>query len=72
MSCLLLLPLFVGPLRAADGPADQPVGVVCHVQVLSDKVPDVSSLEAWKRAFLKDGMTDQDKALAAWRTTVMV
>jgi hypothetical protein len=45
--------------------------VVSHIQVLSDKVPDVSSLDAWKRSFLKEGMTDQEKALAAWRTTVM-
>src|SRR5436190_15456472 len=51
--------------RAAD-----PVGVVCHVKVLSDKVPDVSSMEAWKRSFIKDGMSDRDKALAAWRTAV--
>jgi hypothetical protein len=48
-----------------------PAGVVCHVKVVSDKVPDVSSLEAWKASFLKDGMTDQEKGLAAWRTTVM-
>jgi hypothetical protein len=47
-----------------------PVGVVCNVKVVSDKVPDVSSLEAWKKTFLKDGMTDREKALAAWRTTV--
>ncbi len=70
MSCQLLLHLLLGSLGAA-APADQAVGVVCHVQVLSDKVPDISSMEAWKRAFIKDGMTDQDKALAAWRTTVM-
>jgi len=48
-----------------------PVGVVCHIKVLSDKVDDVSSMEAWKKSFLKDGMTDRDKALAAWRSTVM-
>ena len=47
------------------------VGVVCHVKVLSDKVPDVSSLEAWRRNFLKEGMSDSEKALAAWKTTVM-
>jgi hypothetical protein len=44
---------------------------MCNIQVLSDKVPDVSSMEAWKRSFLKPGMSDRDKALAAWRTTVM-
>jgi hypothetical protein len=41
------------------------------VKVLSDKVPDVSNLEAWRKSFLKDGMSDRDKALAAWRATVM-
>ena len=64
---LSLLPLGAGP--SANGPA--PAGVVCHVQLVSDKVPDVSSLAAWQRSFLKEGMTDQEKALAAWRTTVM-
>ena len=56
--------------RADDAPKASAVGVVCGVQVLSDKVPDVSSLDAWKRSFLKDGMTDREKALAAWRTAV--
>ena len=44
----------------------QPAGVVSHVSVLSDKVEDVSSLDAWKRSFIKDGMTDQQKATAIW------
>jgi hypothetical protein len=48
-----------------------PAGVVCHIKVVSDKVPDVSSMEAWKKSFLRAGMTDLEKALAAWRTTVM-
>jgi hypothetical protein len=46
----------------------QPVGVVSHVKVLSDKVQDVSSMEAWKKSFIKEGMSDQEKALAAWKT----
>jgi len=56
---------------AAWAGAAPDVGVVCHVKVLSDKVPDVSSLEAWKQSFIKDGMTDEQKALAAWKTRVM-
>jgi hypothetical protein len=64
---LALLPAFAAGVQ----PAQQPVGVVCNVQVISDKVPDVSSIDAWKKSFLKDGMTDEEKALAAWRTTVM-
>src|SRR3954469_18693352 len=58
-------------LLAAAAPGPQPpVGVVSHVKVLSDKVPDVSSLDAWKQSFIKDGMTDQQKALAVWETVV--
>jgi len=64
LACLLLAP----PTSATD---ETPVGVVCNVKVLSDKVADVSSMEAWQRSFLKPGMSDRDKALAAWRTTVM-
>ena len=48
----------------------QPVGVVCNVKVLSDKVPDVSSLEAWRKSFIKDGMSDKDKALAIFNSEV--
>jgi hypothetical protein len=70
MPCqLATLLLLAAP--AAD-PADAaPPAVVCHVKVVSDKVPDVSGIEAWRRSFLKDGMTDREKALAAWRTAVM-
>ena len=44
----------------------QPVGVVCNVKVVSDKVKDVSSLEAWKKSYLKEGMSDKDKGIAIW------
>lgn len=50
--------------------AARPVGIVSHVKVLSDKVPDVSSMEAWKQAFIRDDMTDAEKALAVWQTAV--
>jgi hypothetical protein len=62
MPCQLAPLLF---LAVAADPA-----VVCHVKVVSDKVPDVSNMEAWQRSFLKEGMTDREKALAAWRTAV--
>ncbi len=48
----------------------QPVGIVSHVKVLSDQVPDVSSMEAWKQSSIRDGMTDAEKALAVWQTAV--
>ena len=59
-----------GLLTLLLAPAAEPVGVVCNLKVVSDKVPDVSSMEAWKASFLKDGMTDREKALAAWRTAM--
>ena len=65
LACLLL----ASPAGAAQDTRDESsVGVVCHVKVLSDKVPDVSNLDAWAKSFLKDGMTDAEKALAVWRT----
>lgn len=44
--------------------------VVSHIKVLSDKVEDVSNLEAWKKSFIKDDMTDEQKAIAVWRSNV--
>jgi len=46
------------------------VAVVSHIKVLSDKVEDVSSPEAWKKAYILPGMSDQEKALAIWKTVV--
>ena len=63
----LVVLLLAMPAIAAE-PA--PVGVVSHVKVVSDKVEDVSSLEAWKKSFLKEGMSDEKKALAIWETVV--
>ena len=69
-SIVLLGSVATSVVQAAEPPHGSP-GVVCNVKVLSDKVPDVSSMEAWKRSFLKPGMSDQERALAAWRTVVM-
>jgi hypothetical protein len=49
----------------AEGPA-----WVANVKVTSDKVRDVSSLQAWKASYLREGMTDKDKALAIWESVV--
>lgn len=68
---LIAVPIVFPPsARGADAPG-KPVGVVSHVKVLSDKVRDVSSIEAWKRSFLRDGMSDQEKAIAIWRSVAM-
>ncbi len=69
--CLLLVPalsLGAQETRSSNGGAGSPVGVVCRIKVLSDKVPDISSLEAWKRSYIRDGMTETEKALAVWKT----
>jgi hypothetical protein len=47
-----------------------PVGIVSHVKVLSDKIEDVSSLDAWQKSFIKEGMSDEKKALAIWETVL--
>ena len=54
----------------APAPSGPQPGVVSFVQVTSDRVDDVSSLEAWRRAFIHDGMSDADKAQAVWRSVV--
>jgi len=71
MSFPLLPFLLLSPLPVSAPHSREQVGVVCNVKVVSDKVPDVTSLDAWKKSFLKAGMSDRDKALAAWRTVVM-
>lgn len=67
-ACRLLLLSSFGLFPFAAG-AETPA-VVSHVSVVSDKTEDVSSLEAWRRSFIKEGMTDQQKALAVWQSVV--
>lgn len=53
-------------LFCAAAPADP--AITSHIKILSDHVPDVSSLQAWKASFIKPNMTDEEKAMAIWRT----
>src|SRR3982751_2375626 len=55
---------------ASSGSAAETPAVVSHINIISDKTEDVSSLEAWRKSFIKDGMTDQQKAMAVWQTVV--
>ena len=55
--------LVVLPLRAE-------VGIVSHINILSDGVKDVSSLQAWRESFIRDDMSDKEKAMAIWETVV--
>src|SRR5581483_7941746 len=52
------------------GGASGAPGVVSFVKVVSDRVEDVSSLDAWQRSFLRSDMSDEEKALAVWRSVV--
>src|SRR5260221_8656164 len=61
---IVLVMLACGAARGGD------VAVVSHVSIVSDKTEDVSSLEAWKRSFIKEGMTDQQKAMAVWQSVL--
>src|SRR6516225_3834965 len=70
IACCCILIASAPTRRAAAAERASSPGVVCHIKVLSDKVEDVSSLEAWKRSFIKPGMTDRQKALAIWETVV--
>jgi len=68
MVVLIAAAALVSPTFGQDR---KPVGVVSHVKVLSDKVPDVSSMEAWKKSYITDDMTDEQKMLAIWKTVVL-
>jgi len=48
--------------------ANRPVGVVSFVKVLSNKIPDVSSLAAWKKSYIKDDMSEEQKAQTIWKS----
>jgi len=65
-----LASFMTGPGMAQTA-SDSSVGVVSRIQVLSGNVRDVSSMEAWKRSFIKDGMTDAEKAQAIFNSIVM-
>jgi hypothetical protein len=63
---LLVAPLL--PAQESRATSTSAAGVVCQIKVVSDKVPDVSTMEAWKKSTIKDSMTDEEKALAVWKT----
>ena len=64
-ACLLTLPLTFLAGHAAENARP---GIVSHIKVLSDKVEDVSSLDAWKKSFIREGMTEEEKAMAVWQS----
>src|SRR5436190_2530355 len=66
---ILIAPVVSAQERKLVSPkSPDQVGVVCHVKVVSDKVPDMTNLDTWKKHYLKDGMTDEQKAMTVWKT----
>ena len=66
---LLAIIASASTVHAAAARSDAPA-VVCNVNVTSDKVRDVSNPDAWKKSYLKDGMSDRDKGIAIWESVV--
>ena len=69
-SCRFLLSALLFCLPCGSPCAGEPVGVVSNVKVVSDKVEDVSSVEALLKSVIKEGMTGEQKALALWNVVV--
>ncbi len=65
-----LVPALLAGASRSRAAQSEPCGVVANVKVVSDKVKDVSSLEAWKKSYIREGMSDGDKALAVWESVV--
>jgi hypothetical protein len=70
--CLAVSVGFAFAARLVEGASTQEAkpGVVSHIKVVSDKVDDVSSLEAWKKSCIKEGMSNEEKGIAIWKTVV--
>ena len=68
LAVVLVAPLIVAAQDTKAAPGNTQGGMVCHVKVVSDKVPDMTNLETWKKAYIKDGMTDAEKAMTVWKT----
>jgi hypothetical protein len=60
----------VASVACAQGAAPGAPGIVSNVKVLSNKIPDISSLEAWKKSYIKDGMSEKDKAMAVFTSQI--
>ena len=60
--------LAAGVASFAYAQDSQKPGVVSNIKILSDKCEDITTMEDWKKTYIKDGMSDQDKAIAIWKT----
>lgn len=67
---LILMAVFVCGLSLVSAARAAESGIVSNIKVVSDKVEDVSSVEAWEKAFIRPEMTPREKVQAVWLTTV--
>ena len=66
-ACATVLTLSFAAFAHGDEGA---IGVVSHLNLVSDKSQDLSTLEAWKKTYIREGMRDQEKAIAVFNTMV--
>src|SRR6185503_5775517 len=64
------IPVLVIVLAACGVANAQNVGVVSHLNLVSDKSQDISTLDAWKKTYGTDSMSEQDKSIAIFNTLV--
>jgi hypothetical protein len=64
---ILVTASFTPVARGAEG---KPVGVVSRINLVSDRSQDIATLDAWRKTYIKDGMSDQEKAIAIFDTVV--
>jgi len=71
MRTALVVALLLSLLNIASlARAEEKPAVVSFVKITSECVPDVSSLEAWRKSFLRDVADDQAKAIAIFNSVV--
>ncbi len=70
VACAFVAVALLGSSSMAAETADARPATVCNVKVLSDKVLDVSSLDAWKKSYIDGKTSNQDKAIAVWQSVI--
>jgi hypothetical protein len=62
---------FSGPVLAGDAPiAARQAGRINNLKVLSDKIDDVTTVENILGSFVREGMSDEERARAIWTAIV--
>ncbi len=67
---LRLIALIAAATVGTSAEQAAPPAIVSHVLVLSQHIEDVSSLDAWRKSMIGDGLTDEQQAKRVWETVV--